>query len=858
MDTSENGSMTSTATASSTTGDTSKSNLPAWRMPISTSFSNSLRDRLVSAKSSSPERFGGVGGNGGENINQICGYDRRPSSGSTGGFDQDRSSPYTSRRPENADHHENNQYQNNENNSNNNMNTTASLSNEDRPAVSRKNSGNPGTDDEKDSQAVIQILLPCLICNRTFSPEALERHAKVCTKVNIKSPYKPTRGTFDISEQRKKGTKLEDFIPPPTTDALTDNRFGFSRGSRSRTSLRGTSCTTRSTLTSPAPPTPATPQPRRRERSVSQSRDRSLSTSRTAPHLAPPPPPSSSANSQNEYPYDDTSEFGSNNSEELNQQNLPSYAKPIAPTDLCPYCNRSFGIKSFDRHVEFCKVVYERKRYEIQPVPKEKEEALERQDIRTKYRPMKGSSSCSSLRSMSPGKDFASMAMKLFGGLRRTEGSSNLYFNQIKNNLKKSNESIANSCYGDYTRGLRRPSPSPARPTVTQSATNKLNNLLTKSFYSQNQQHHPQQQFSQYGSPVHPQHQQHHQSFLPMRINTSSNIPKMTKSTDSLVSSGNNFAHVPSSGYGQPPSVLMSNNFSRNSRSRSSLHKNFFRTKRADPDGTDNTSGMSQSPTGTSPLIITPVNFYAKGNKSSSSALDLSMADNYHLQRSKTGASVMDHMMMENSRSRGIGTPLLGSDPDYDPYEKAAKQLEELLKSTPVKSSKRTSRRTGLEKAFESVGVPSDMPDFGKSKLGRTQSLDYNANAFGRSATSIGFGMRRTRPENKFGMESFGLGNGSSSSGPGVPMMMTPNIDDSYWDQILRKGDTGNQHGNNSNDTNNNSQETASSQEESDTTSGASDTAKSRAMSNTSSADSAFSRYDSLFNANTSFSYVSF
>ncbi|ODM93361.1 Zinc finger C2HC domain-containing protein 1A [Orchesella cincta] len=739
-----------------------KSELPAWRMPISTSFSSSLRERLNSPPKTILD-------------NQKCPVDRLLSTSSE----------------------EESDMQNNVKNSNNNNNSSA-MAYENKPAVSQNNKLEVEDDDEEGK--LILILLPCIICNRTFSPEALERHAKVCTKVNTKNPYKPNRGTFDISEKRKKGTLLEDFIPPPTFDALTDNRFGLSRGSRNRSSLRGTSCTTRSTLvsTTPAPNT-------RRERSVSQSRERSQSR-------APP-----SVTSPTDYPYDDTSEFGSNNSEENNLPDLPRYAQPIAPKDVCPYCNRTFGIKSYDRHVEFCKEIFERKRYEIQPTPKEKEEAMERQEIRTKYRPMKSSSSCSSLRSMSPAKDFASMAMKLFGGLRRTEGSTNLYFNQIKNNLKKSNESIAASCYGDYTRGVRRTSPSPVRTSSTAaSAANKLNNLLTKSYlHQQQQQHHQQQQQQQ---QLHQQsfNQYHHQSgsLLPMRLNTSSNIPKMTKSTDSL-NSGNNFAHVSSSGYGQPPSVMMmnsnNNSFMRNSRSRSSLHKNFFRTKRAEPEGTENTSTLSQSPTATSPLIITPVNFYSKGNKTLSS-LEI---DNNKNKTGSSGATGELRGMMMTENVRPPGTSLLTSDPDYDPYEKAAKQLEELLKTTPIKSSKRSSRRTGLEKAFESVGVPSDMPDMpslGKSKLGRTQSLDYNSDPFGRTSMK-----RATDP--------FGIGSGAP---------MTPNIDDSYWDQIFRKGD--NQHGNN-----NNNPETISSQEESDT-SGTSDTAKSRAMSNTSSADSAFSR----------------
>ncbi|CAL8131941.1 unnamed protein product [Orchesella dallaii] len=117
--------------------------------------------------------------------------------------------------------------------------------------------------------------------------------------------------------------------------------------------LRGTSCTTKSTLMS----TPTSAPTARRERSVSQSRERERTTYQSR---APP-----SITSPTDYPYDDSSEFGSNNSKENKSLDLPRYAKPIAPTEVCPYCNRTFGIKSIDRHVEFCKEIYERRRHEI-------------------------------------------------------------------------------------------------------------------------------------------------------------------------------------------------------------------------------------------------------------------------------------------------------------------------------------------------------------------------------------------------------------------------------------------------------------------------------------------------------------
>ncbi|PSN31843.1 hypothetical protein C0J52_13063, partial [Blattella germanica] len=55
---------------------------------------------------------------------------------------------------------------------------------------------------------VPSILLPCTICNRTFKPESLEKHAKVCEKNAAKK-----RKTFDSSKQRIQGTELAEYLP---------------------------------------------------------------------------------------------------------------------------------------------------------------------------------------------------------------------------------------------------------------------------------------------------------------------------------------------------------------------------------------------------------------------------------------------------------------------------------------------------------------------------------------------------------------------------------------------------------------------------------------------------------------------
>jgi hypothetical protein len=85
---------------------------------------------------------------------------------------------------------------------------------------------------EEDS--LIQILLPCIICGRTFSPAALERHSKVCVKVKEEEKVK-CRPTYDSHAQRIKNTRVADFIPPPEPPEAEL----FCRNSRIRRSLQG-------------------------------------------------------------------------------------------------------------------------------------------------------------------------------------------------------------------------------------------------------------------------------------------------------------------------------------------------------------------------------------------------------------------------------------------------------------------------------------------------------------------------------------------------------------------------------------------------------------------------------------------
>ncbi|XP_072765032.1 uncharacterized protein [Anoplolepis gracilipes] len=52
------------------------------------------------------------------------------------------------------------------------------------------------------------ILLPCAICGRTFMPQSLEKHTRICQRTATKK-----RKPFDSAKQRIQGTELAEFLP---------------------------------------------------------------------------------------------------------------------------------------------------------------------------------------------------------------------------------------------------------------------------------------------------------------------------------------------------------------------------------------------------------------------------------------------------------------------------------------------------------------------------------------------------------------------------------------------------------------------------------------------------------------------
>ncbi|KAL0871255.1 hypothetical protein ABMA27_005012 [Loxostege sticticalis] len=115
-------------------------------------------------------------------------------------------------------------------------------------------------------------LSPCPVCGRTFVPQSLAKHIKICEKMTVKK-----RKTFDSSRQRREGTDLEQYLP---------KNFGLPENSP---------------FLEKSPPNTAKAVPKPKSQSV-----RSAIT------------------------------------------------KPMAELQKCPHCSRAFGVRAFERHVEWC------------------------------------------------------------------------------------------------------------------------------------------------------------------------------------------------------------------------------------------------------------------------------------------------------------------------------------------------------------------------------------------------------------------------------------------------------------------------------------------------------------------------
>ncbi|CRL08685.1 CLUMA_CG021347, isoform A [Clunio marinus] len=145
----------------------------------------------------------------------------------------------------------------------------------------------------------------CPVCSRKFAPETLLKHVIICEKINTKK-----RKPFDSSKQRLNGTEFASVSAtssPVATNRLTPSRF------ESRVS-----------------------PPKTLQRKLSETSLKSQPATSTSSHY-------------------NMSRKNSSVSLGGGTPRLSVKRSLVQQNEKCPYCERNFGFKAYDRHVEWCK-----------------------------------------------------------------------------------------------------------------------------------------------------------------------------------------------------------------------------------------------------------------------------------------------------------------------------------------------------------------------------------------------------------------------------------------------------------------------------------------------------------------------
>ncbi|CAD1478199.1 unnamed protein product, partial [Heterotrigona itama] len=139
------------------------------------------------------------------------------------------------------------------------------------------------------------VLLPCAICARTFMPQSLEKHSRICERSANKK-----RKPFDSAKQRIQGTELAEFLP-------RQERSKRRRSPDDKSSKPGSTW--------------------------KQTHDDFLRAIRAA---------------RNEI-------VDSTMQKQCGTTITPNAPTRANEQGTCPTCNRHFGVKAYDRHVAWCK-----------------------------------------------------------------------------------------------------------------------------------------------------------------------------------------------------------------------------------------------------------------------------------------------------------------------------------------------------------------------------------------------------------------------------------------------------------------------------------------------------------------------
>ncbi|XP_015593821.1 cell wall protein DAN4 isoform X2 [Cephus cinctus] len=197
------------------------------------------------------------------------------------------------------------------------------------------------------------VLLPCAICARTFKPQSLEKHRRICERSALKK-----RKPFDSAKQRIQGTELAEFAPKRETRGPSQDGSQERIRDRSPKSKSGWKQTHDQLLR-------ALREARRENVDVPPRRQKTTTpasiTTTTASSTTTTTATAATAAS--------TLSVSSGAPTRANEKGT------------CPTCSRQFGIKAYDRHVAWCK-----ERAIRLPLSPATNVAKERLEARMKYR----------------------------------------------------------------------------------------------------------------------------------------------------------------------------------------------------------------------------------------------------------------------------------------------------------------------------------------------------------------------------------------------------------------------------------------------------------------------------------------
>ncbi|XP_055920959.1 uncharacterized protein LOC129952414 isoform X5 [Eupeodes corollae] len=177
---------------------------------------------------------------------------------------------------------------------------------------------------EQNEEPISLELIPCPTCSRTFIQQTLEKHVKICEKMTIRK-----RKIFDSSRQRREGTELAAY-PLPKNYGLpaVKNERGIS------------------------------PKPIQAAPPILSPKKPPEEPSKTSTNLKCVTPITSKKPLSPSKATNNLLVTSSNLSAAPKERSRPAMiTKRIQPppAEQCPYCERCFGIKAYDRHVEWCK-----------------------------------------------------------------------------------------------------------------------------------------------------------------------------------------------------------------------------------------------------------------------------------------------------------------------------------------------------------------------------------------------------------------------------------------------------------------------------------------------------------------------